>query len=187
MLYYQQIHSTKPTRHIFSSGTESERDVAETKEHAQSSTVFLHAEVSLSSFALRPQGQKSIVSHGTTMGIILSLFIRALGEISRVSGFVDFCFFFVLICISFYNNHKLASFSLPREGNSLPPGRKQADFALAMKDWPSYRSWNCHLHCITWAATPKVQLCLQLQKEIGNFLRQLPWPGFEPGTSWLPG
>ena len=54
-----------------------------------------------------------------------------------------------------------------------------------MKDWPSYRSWNCHLHCITRVATPKVQLCLQLQKEIHQFLieLQLPEVGFEPGTS----
>ena len=63
-----------------------------------------------------------------------SLSGRVLREVSRVSRFVDFGLFFVLICISFYNNHKLASFSLPREGNSLPPGRKQADFAVAMKD-----------------------------------------------------
>ena len=65
---------------------------------------------------------------------IFSLSGRVLREISRVSRFVDFGLFFVLICISFYNNHKLASFSLPREGNSLPPGRKQAVFAVAMKD-----------------------------------------------------
>ena len=75
-----------------------------------------------------------VVSSDPTHRDVFSLFVRGFSKVSRVSGFIDFCFFFVLICISFYNNHKLASFSLPREGNSLPPGRKQADFAVAMKD-----------------------------------------------------
>ena len=72
--------------------------------------------------------------HSNTKNHCFSLSGRGFRAVSRVSRFVDFGLFFVLICISFYNNHKLASFSLPREGNSLPPGRKQADFAVAMKD-----------------------------------------------------
>ena len=69
--------------------------------------------------------------------------------------------------------------SFPREGN-FP----DHIFWKQLKDL-SCRSWNCHLHCITWGATPTVQLCLQLQKEIEQFLTELPQPepGFEPGTS----
>ena len=59
-----------------------------------------------------------------TRAIYFSLSGRVLREVSRVSRFVDFGLFFVLICISFYNNHKLASFSLPREGKFSPAGKE---------------------------------------------------------------